>query len=206
MSKPILRVIESNDVDAEVEAVINELRKSYQTEEEVEFFSETVVVKKVKKGTILLREGQSVKASFFVCKGCVREYYLKDGEDRTVAFYTEGESIRDDEKKATRSASSVTWECVTDCIVTEFQFEDELEMFRRFPRIEAICRIETEKEFARYKDAMVQFLASSPEERYLHLLNTKPHLFQLVPLYQIASYLGVKPESLSRIRNRLRAS
>lgn len=206
MSKAKLTVIGANDADQEVEDVINSLQAFFQSEEEATFFAEKVVYKRVKKGAFLLREGQLVKATFYLFKGCIREFYLKDGEEKTVAFYTEGESLSDDQKKYTKEASSVTWQCVTDCIVSVIQFEDEKEMFKKFPRIESACRIENEKQFAQYKNSMHQFFAFSPEERYEHLLATKPELFQLVPLYHIASYLGVKPESLSRIRNRLRAS
>ena len=206
MSKAKLTVIGSNDTDQELEDIINSIQGFYHTEEEAAFFAEKVVYKRAKKGTVLLKEGQLVKTTFFLFKGCVREFYLKDGEEKTVAFYTDGECLSDDLKKYTKAASTVTWQCVTDCIISVFQFEDEKEMYRRFPRIESACRIENEKQYAQYKEAMHQFLAFSPEERYEHLLSTKPELFQLVPLYHIASYLGVKPESLSRIRNRLRAS
>jgi len=79
-------------------------------------------------------------------------------------------------------------------------------MYRLFPSIESLCRIETEKKLGQFRELMAFYLASSPEERYLNLLNTRPNLLTRVPQYQLASYLGVKPESLSRIRGRLQAS
>ena len=79
-------------------------------------------------------------------------------------------------------------------------------MYRLFPRIESLCRIETEKKLGQFRELMAFYLASSPEERYLNLLNTRPNLLTRVPQYQLASYLGVKPESLSRIRGRIHAS
>ncbi|MFZ4544064.1 MAG: hypothetical protein ACOYOA_08455 [Saprospiraceae bacterium] len=76
-------------------------------------------------------------------------------------------------------------------------------MFKSFPRFETISRIVMETVFAEQMKFMTSYLTDSPEQRYLHLLNTRPNIFQRVPQYQIASYIGVKPESLSRIRKRM---
>jgi CRP-like cAMP-binding protein len=62
-----------------------------------------------------------------------------------------------------------------------------------------------EKETGRARDTFTRFMTSSPEERYQNLLNTRPDLLNRVPQHQLASYLGVTPESLSRIRKRLSA-
>jgi len=81
--------------------------------------------------------------------------------------------------------------------------EDENELFRRFPRFERISRIALEEELGNYQEMLANFMMSSPEERYLKLLKNRPDLLDRVPHYQLASYLGVKPESLSRIRKRI---
>jgi CRP-like cAMP-binding protein len=60
-----------------------------------------------------------------------------------------------------------------------------------------------EEELGKSQESMATLLLLSPEERYLHLLNTRPELLDRVPQYQLASYLGIKPESLSRIRKRI---
>jgi CRP-like cAMP-binding protein len=100
----------------------------------------------------------------------------------------------------------VNWETASECIVSVFTHEVEKEMYRRFPRLESLCRMETEKHYSSFKKSLHHYLDSSPEERYENLIETKPELFQLVPLYHIASYLGVTPESLSRIRRRMKVS
>jgi CRP-like cAMP-binding protein len=193
------------NIDQELEEVRKSLVSSaYNTEEEKDFFAKNIQVKIVKKGELLLKEGQFIKASYHLFKGCIREHYLKDGEERTVGFYTAGESLSGDGNSAQLVPSRVTWECVTDSIVSVFTFEVEKEMFQKFPRLESMCRTETEKQYANYKTEVNHYLASTPEERYDNLLKEKPEIFQFVPLYHIASYLGVKPESLSRIRNRMR--
>lgn len=192
--------------DDEVLAIKRSLVSSdSNTPEEKDFFAENIGVKRVKKGELLLKEGQFTKASYHLFKGCIREFYLRDGEEKTVAFYTVGDSLTDNGDNVHRGPSEVSWECVTECIISVFPFAVEKEMYRLFPRLESLCRIEIEKQYSNYKSAVNSYLASSPEERYENLIKTKPELFQIVPLYHIASYLGVKPESLSRIRGRLRS-
>lgn len=81
--------------------------------------------------------------------------------------------------------------------------EEEQRMFERIPKLESICRVETEKKLGEYQEQLASFITSTPEERYLNLMNTRPQLINRVPQYQLASYLGIKPESLSRIQKRI---
>ncbi len=193
--------------DYEVLEIQNSLSNSNEnTQEEKDFFAEWIKVKRVKKGVFLLKEGQMIRSSYHVFKGCIREYYLKDGEEKTVAFYTTGDSLSDDGNNLKEIPSTYNWECMCECIISIFPFAVEKEMYKRFPRLESLCRMGTQKKFSRYRNDISTYLSSSPAERYENLIKTKPELFQLVPLYHIASYLGVKPESLSRIRSRLRFS
>lgn len=193
--------------DYEVLEVVNSLSNSNETtQEEKDFFAGKIDVKRVKKGVFLLREGQIIRSSYHLYKGCIREYYLKDGEEKTVAFYTSGDSLSMNGDPLKEIPSSINWECMSECIISIFPFVVEREMHKRFPRLESLCRIEVEKNYSNYRSAINTYLSSSPAERYENLIKTKPELFQLVPLYHIASYLGVKPESLSRIRGRLKSS
>ena len=174
--------------------------------EEIQRVVAEVTIKTVKKGSFLLREGQIPQVCYHVFKGCVREYYLVDGEEKTSEFYLEGDSISDDLSKIERRPSRKYWECLEDTTLSVFTQAQEEKMYRLFPSIESLCRIETEKKLGQFRELMAFYLASSPEERYLNLLNTRPNLLTRVPQYQLASYLGVKPESLSRIRGRIQAS
>ena len=76
-------------------------------------------------------------------------------------------------------------------------------MYETFPKLEIITRMMMEQDLGKSQDAMANFITSSPEERYLNLQKTRPDLLQRVPQHQLASFLGVTPESLSRIRNRM---
>jgi len=79
----------------------------------------------------------------------------------------------------------------------------ETDIFQKFPRFETLCRILSEELLAKSKAEFDEFKIASPEQRYLNLVQTRPDLLQRVPQYQIASFLGITDQSLSRMRNRL---
>lgn len=155
-----------------------------------------------KKGTILLREGQKTNESFFVLEGCVRTYYIIDGEEKTTAFYTEMEAFAPN-CLITQTPSDCFVACVEDSLLLVSTPEMETEMFKKYPKFEKMCRMLAEEQLSKQKISLDEFKLSSPEERYLNLLQNRPDLLQRVPQHQLASYLGIKPQSLSRIRARL---
>lgn len=156
-----------------------------------------------KKGSILLREGQIPRLCYFVLKGCVRQYYLVDGEERTTNFFSEGQPINTLESTLKISPSKFYLSCLEECVLTQGSPEDEAKLFARFPVYADICRLAVEDELSKNQNILANFRLSSPEERYLNLVQTRPELIDRVPQYQLASYLGIKPESLSRIRKRI---
>lgn len=159
--------------------------------------------KEFKKGTVLLREGMTPTQSFFVAEGLVRKYRIDGDEERTIEFYTDQESVFALTGSNNPSPSTFTLECLEDSKISVVTFEQEREMYKRFPRFERLCRLTTERDLQAYQEQFANYLSWSPEQRYLNLLDTRPDLIGRVPQYQLASYLGVKPESLSRIRKRI---
>lgn len=156
----------------------------------------------VKKGTILLKEGQNSKDSYFVLKGCIRTYYIIDGEEKTTAFYTEMDAVTP-HCVINKAPSEYFISCVEDSIVTVSNTEMETETNAKFPKFETMCWKLSEELLAKQKFDFDEFKTSSPEQRYLNLLQKRPDLVQRVPQHQLASYLGIKPQSLSRLRARL---
>jgi len=173
------------------------------TNDEVEMILENANVQTFKKGTVLLHEGEVSKECYSVLKGCVREYYMVDGEEKTTAFFTEGQPVNSFTSYTSNRPSKHYLVCAENCVLTIGNQQLEEEMCRRIPRLESFIRQEVEKASGKAQDDFAFFITSSPEERYLKLLDTRPDLFQRIPQHQIASYLGVKPESLSRIRKRI---
>ncbi len=195
-----------SEVEMFIEGMKEQLRRAApMTEAEIEAAMAANPVRTFKKGTTLLREGQIASVSYYVFKGCIREYYLKDGGEISSEFYTEGDAVSSDVSRINRVPAKHFWECIEDTTVSVLSFEAEKELFTRFPKLESLCRLKSEEEFGKLRERMAFFSASSPEERYRNLMENRPDLLNRVPQYQLASYLGVKPESLSRIRGRLRS-
>ena len=172
------------------------------TEEEKKAIIDLNIIRGFKKETILVEKGDVIKGGYFVIKGCLRCYYIIDNEEKTTGFYTEGESLTVvSNTNTTRSAHYVS--CVEDSIVTIGNPEMGKETIEKFPRFQKLCLIMSEQLVVKNLTAFADFKNSSTEQRYLNLLETKPDLLQRAPLHQIASFLGMKPQSLSRIRKRI---
>jgi len=172
------------------------------TEEEKNVILSLDLFRSVKKGTILLKEGQKTKNSYFVLKGCIRTYYVIDSEEKTTAFYTEMEALTPP-CVISKTPSEYYISCVEDTIVSVSNTDMEAEVNSKFPKFETMCRMLSEELLAKQRIDFDEFKNSSPEQRYLNLLEKRPDLIQRVPQYQLASYLGIKPESLSRVRARI---
>ncbi|MEO8960950.1 MAG: Crp/Fnr family transcriptional regulator [Ginsengibacter sp.] len=160
------------------------------------------IFRTLKKGTILLKEGQCSVDGYFVLKGCIRTFYIIDGEEKTTEFYTEMEGITPN-CVLSKQPSEYFISCVEDSIITVSNPDMEVGIFEKFPKFETLCRILSEQLLAKNQSNFDEFKTSSPEQRYLNLLKKRPDLLQRVPQHQIASYLGIKPQSLSRLRTRL---
>ena len=171
--------------------------------EEVKAIAGGIIVRSVKKGTILLNEGSISKECYSVLQGCVRQYYIKDGEEKTTAFFTEGHAVASFTSYINQIPAKHYLVCAEDCSLTVGSKEKEKQMIAEFPKLEPIIRSEMERNAGIAQEEMATFITSSPEERYINLLESRPKLLNRVPQHQIASYLGIKPESLSRLRKRI---
>jgi len=160
------------------------------------------IFRSVNKGTVLLKEGQISKDGYFVLKGCLRTYYIIEGEEKTTAFYTELEALTP-HCVINKKASEYYVTSIEDSILTVGNPDMEIEIFEKFPKFETLCRILSEELLAKQQIDFDEFKTSSPEQRYLNLLQKRPDLIQRVPQHQLASFLGIKPQSLSRLKARL---
>ncbi len=164
--------------------------------------NESAFFKSYKKGTILLKEGDFSYECYFIVEGCIRSYFLKDGEEKTIEFYTEEQVVTPTILRKS-TPSKYYLECIEDTVVNVGNPALEKEMFQQYPQLESLSRVIAEVIVVKQQESFTEFKTSNPEERYLNILKTRPDLLQRVPQHQIASYLGIKPESLSRIKKRL---
>jgi CRP-like cAMP-binding protein len=172
------------------------------TEEEKDAILPLDIFRTVKKGTILLKEGQKSQDEYFILKGCIRKYYIVEGEEKTTAFFTEMESLTP-HCVNNNTPSEYYISCVEDTLLTITNPKMGVEINTKFPKFEIMCRIFSEELLAKERINFDEFKTSSPEQRYLNLIQKRPDLIQRVPQHQLASYLGIKPQSLSRLRARI---
>ncbi len=172
------------------------------TEEEKNVLLSLDIFRSIKKGTILLKEGQKTKESYFVLKGCIRTYYVLDGEEKTTAFYTEMEALTPP-SVISKTPSQYFISCTEDSILLVSNSDMEVEVNSKFPKFDLMCKMLSEELLAKERIDFDEFKTSSPEQRYLNLIQKRPDLIQRVPQHQLASYLGIKPQSLSRLRARI---
>lgn len=173
------------------------------SDDEATAFAECIPIKTFKKGELLLREGQISRESYFVIEGCLRKYYIMNGEEKTTEFYVEDDSVASLQSYKNKTPANHYFECVEESRLAVLSYDKEQELFKRVPKYETLCRMSMEDNFGEQQEALAKFIMSSPEERYKNLVDTRPDLLQRIPQYHLASYLGVKPESLSRIRKRI---
>lgn len=164
--------------------------------------SECTILKKYPKGSYIIREGQYLKGCYSIVSGCVKEFYYSNKEQKVTHFYVEDDTmpiaIVPNEIKV-----NYNWECLEDTIVTYESSYNKNQIFKEFPFLYSMSFQHIQHSFNEYREARNQFILSSPEERYLNLIDQNPALINRLPQYEIANYIGIKAESLSRIRKRL---
>lgn len=171
--------------------------------EETEAITASMNIQTYKEGTILLKEGQISTECYFVLEGCVRQYYIIDGEEITNNFFTEEQWVVSLKSFSQQVPADHYFACSEDTTLVVGNEQKENALYRNFPKFETISRKVMEKGLSEQQELMASYVTDTPEQRYLNLLKSRPELIQRVPQYQLASYIGVKPESLSRIRKRL---
>jgi CRP-like cAMP-binding protein len=120
------------------------------TEDEKNAILSLDLFRSVKKGTTILKEGQETKDSYFVLKGCIRTYYIIDGEEKTTAFYTEMDALTP-HFVVNKAPSQYFISSVEDSILTVSNADMEVEINSKFPKFEIMCRIMSEELLAKQR-------------------------------------------------------
>ncbi len=162
--------------------------------------------KEVPAGTVLIKEGEIAKKAFLIEKGCVRAWVNNNGTDVTFQFFFENEAVSSSESFRKNIPSLFNIETIEPCILHWIHKKNWEMVMEDVSRVHDIRDKAINASFERqhqYLRQLISFIIDSPEQRYLNLLREKPHIIQRVPLQYIATYLGVTPVSLSRIRKRV---
>ncbi|GGF73885.1 Crp/Fnr family transcriptional regulator [Wenyingzhuangia marina] len=171
--------------------------------QEIQLLLESVDKKTYQKNEVIFKEGKISDEIYFVTKGCVRLFYNVEGIDKTAFFYTEGQFICAGESYTFNIPAIENYQAMEQTEIFVFTKSKIDLLLKQVPKFELIARIATENELITCQKVIASFITKSAEERYIDLLNTQGELFQRVPQQYIASFLGVSPETLSRIKTRV---
>ncbi len=165
--------------------------------EEVESFFRP---RKIKKGEFLVTPGEVSHDCGFVLKGCFRVYYLVDGKESTRFIGCENIIISSVPSFTTQKPSVEYVEALENSELLMLSFNDLMKMYELSYKWERMVRILAEYSYNEQQKRIYSLIAHSAQQRYEDLTKSRPDLIQRVPQYIIANYLGISPETLSRIR------
>ncbi|MDR6721609.1 CRP-like cAMP-binding protein [Paenibacillus amylolyticus] len=172
--------------------------------EQQEAILNEIQIEEFNKGSVLIQQGDIPTKCFFVIRGCVRQYSIDmSGREFTSNFYTEEQAIALFNHHKIDKASECTFVCAEDSVLVVGDLMTEQDMYSKYTQLESMTRQMIEQSFSEVQENFAAFIASSPEERFKSLLVKRPTLIDRVPQHQLASYLGMTPESLSRIKKRM---
>lgn len=157
--------------------------------------------KTCKKKTLLLNKGQVCNFEAYIIKGCVKKYYLnQNGDEVILQFAVEDWWISDMVSFTEQIPSLIYIETMEETELLQINFQNKEQLFKQVPQLERVFRLLVQRAYSVLENRFLTGVAASAEERYLNFIKKYPMLPQRVPQYQIASYLGITPEALSRIK------
>jgi len=151
--------------------------------------------------TLLLKEGEICRRLYVIVEGCVRHWFNHDGKEISFQFSFEGDVVYSSEsfRKSTPSPFSIE---TIEPVRLRWISQQDMQLVRQDPELYPSLVENAADKQAAFLRHFFSYLRDTPRQRYENLLRDQPQIVQRVPLQYIASYLGITPVSLSRIRNR----
>jgi CRP-like cAMP-binding protein len=174
------------------------------TQEEWELIQDYLTLKKLRKRQYLLQEGDVCKLIAFVEKGALRLYNVSEnGTEHIVQFAVEGQFMTDLYSTFTREPSIYNIDAIEDSELVLITRTASDELRNLSPKYQEFAFLETSEAYIQLAKRMTSVISLSLEQRYQELIDNYPDIVQRVPQHMIASYMGLTPETLSRIRKRI---
>lgn len=173
-------------------------------EEEVKELLERTQERSIKRRQFVLQEGDVCRHYNFVVEGCLKMYSVDEkGTEHNLQFAAENEWMTDLGSLFSEKPSKLYIEAVERSLIVRIENENLKFLFVNYPKFDRNFRVMTENKYVELQSRLLQNISSSAQERYLQFLAKYPHLSNRLPNTQIASYLGITPEFLSKIRKDL---
>jgi len=172
-------------------------------EAELDALQECLTIRHIAKGDFMVKAGQVCQYVSFLNEGLARLYYTVNGKDISIGFVGKGEYTSEYESFLTRRPATQYIGALTDVEVVDLAYDDMQRLYKEYPVFQEFGRKMAEMLFVMLNQRNTALLALTPEERYRNMIVNKPLLLQQVPQYMLASFIGVTPEHLSRIRRKM---
>tara|TARA_R100001369_G_scaffold92003_1_gene135075 strand:+ start:661 stop:1245 length:585 start_codon:yes stop_codon:yes gene_type:complete len=167
-------------------------------------FTGVLSEKRISKKEFLIKPGQAVDYEYYVVQGCLKAFYLdENGNKHIIQFAVEDWWISDFEAFFGNYPAQLYVEAIEDSVLLGIHRDTLETLYKRIPKFERFFRIKTTNAFVALRSRILSSLQKNNKERYLEFCQTYPQIEKRVPNYHIANYLGIKPESLSRLRKEL---
>ena len=178
------------------------------TDLEWDALEKQLISRTVARKDFLIQQGQTATEIGFLLSGSCRLFYEKDGDEKTTYFFFENNLVGDYLGCLTNQPSTLSIQALDDCELLCFRYDVLTTLFEQFPAYQLFGRKLVEYLYMGLDIRVAELLTLSPEERYLKFVDThaKRKIMERIPQQYIASYLGITPVSLSRIRRRIMPS
>ena len=173
------------------------------TETELLILSESLITKHYKKGEYFIKEKDFCDYVGFVDKGLFNFFYLIDGVDHIRGFFFMNDFISNYPCFLLGNKSKFYIRALENSSITLIHKKDLFLLYKQLPKLQELSRSIVEKLYIEISEKYESFFLKTAEERYVELINSEPNIIKTVPQYMIASYLGITPEGLSRIKKRI---
>lgn len=173
-------------------------------EEELRALSLVFRERKIKRRGLILQQGEVCRDYTFVVSGCFKMYAVDNsGKEHNLRFSAENDWIADIASFHSKKESAMFIEAVEPSVILQIKHADLLDLYIRYHKFDRNFRIITEQKYIELQNRIFESISATAEERYLSFLEQYQKLSGRLPNTQIASYLGITPEFLSKIRNDL---
>jgi CRP/FNR family transcriptional regulator, anaerobic regulatory protein len=174
---------------------------------EKQLFEGRVVQRLIKRRQAILQEGFICKHYSFVVEGCFRMYGVDSkGSEHNIQFVAENDWIADIGSFHAEKPSKLFIEAIESSVILQIEQQDLYFLYKSIPKLDRIFKVIIENKFVELQNRVLQNISSTAQERYVTFLEQYPQLALRLPNTQIASYLGITPEFLSKIRSELKQS
>jgi len=197
--------MKENFAQTSIEPLLNYFEKMISlSKEEKDLVTQYFHPRLFRKRQYILQEGNVCNQMYFVVRGCLRMYKIDDeGNTHLLQFAAENYWINDLGSFYSEKPSELNIDALEDTMVLQISHDDLISLYTQAPKFHRIFRVLIENSYVSLQKRLLQTISSTAEDRYQYFLETYPHLANRLSQTQIASFLGITPEFLSRLRNKL---